>query len=45
MAGRCKQRVVALLKSNEFGFQVAYSLLETTHFRQHAGIGTADMAE
>jgi hypothetical protein len=39
------KRVVLFLKPYELGFEVAYSLLEAAHLGNHAGIGTADVAE
>ena len=40
-----RERVVLLLEPNKLGFQVSYSLLEAAHLGNHAGIGTADVAE
>jgi hypothetical protein len=37
--------LVLFLKPDKLGFQVANTLLETTHFGDHARIGTADVAE
>jgi len=37
--------IVLVLKPDKLGFQVANTLLETAHFRDHARIGTADVAE
>ena len=39
------KRVVLFLEPHKLGFQVANTLLEAAHFRDHAGIGTADVAE
>ena len=39
------ERVVLFLKPVKLGFEVANALLETAHLRDHAGIGTADVAE
>jgi hypothetical protein len=39
------QRVVLFLEPDKLGFQVPYSLLEAAHLRNHAGIGTADVAK
>jgi hypothetical protein len=39
------KRVVLFLKPCKLGFQVANTLLETAHLGDHAGIGTADVAE
>jgi len=39
------QRLVLFLKPYKLSFQVAYSLLETAHLGNDAGIGTADVAE
>jgi hypothetical protein len=40
-----RKRVVLFLKPNKLGFQVANTLLETSHLGDHARIGTADVAE
>jgi hypothetical protein len=40
-----RERVILFLKPHKLGFQVAYSLLEAAHLGNHAGIGTADVAE
>ncbi len=40
-----RQRVVLFLEPHKLGFQVPYSLLEAAHLGNHAGIGTADVAE
>ena len=40
-----RQRIVLFLKPDQLGFEVAYSLLEAAHLRDHAGIGTADVAK
>jgi hypothetical protein len=37
--------VVLFLEPHKLGFQVANALLETAHLGDHAGIGTADVAE
>jgi hypothetical protein len=37
--------IVLFLEPHKLGFQVANTLLETAHLRDHAGIGTADVAE
>jgi hypothetical protein len=37
--------IVLFLEPHKLGFQVANALLETTHFGDHAGIGTADVTE
>ena len=37
--------VVLFLEPNKLGFQVANTLLETAHFRDHTRIGTADVTE
>jgi hypothetical protein len=39
------ERVVLFLKPYKLGFEVAYSLLKAAHLGNHAGIGTADVAE
>jgi hypothetical protein len=39
------QRVILFLKPYKLSFEVAYSLLEAAHLGNHAGIGTADVAE
>jgi hypothetical protein len=39
------KRFVLFLEPYKLGFQVAYSLLEAAHLGNHAGIGTADVAE
>jgi hypothetical protein len=39
------ERVILSLKPYKLGFEVAYSLLEAAHLGNHAGIGTADVAE
>jgi hypothetical protein len=41
-SGKC---VVSFLEPHKLGFQVANTLLETAHLGDHAGIGTADVAE
>jgi hypothetical protein len=41
-SGKC---VVLFLEPHKLGFQVANTLLETAHLGDHAGIGTADVAE
>jgi hypothetical protein len=41
---RCK-RVVLVLEPGKLGFQVANTLLETAHFRDHTRVGTADVAK
>ena len=40
-----RKRVVLFLEPDKLGFQVPYSLLEAAHLGNHAGIGTADVAE
>jgi hypothetical protein len=40
-----RERVVLFLEPDKLGFQVPYSLLEAAHLGNHAGIGTADVAE
>jgi hypothetical protein len=40
-----RERVILFLKPYKLGFEVAYSLLEAAHLGNHAGIGTADVAE
>jgi hypothetical protein len=40
-----RERIVRFLKPYKLGFKVAYSLLEAAHLGNHAGIGTADVAE
>jgi hypothetical protein len=37
--------VVLFLEPGKLGFQVANTLLETAHFREHARVRTADVAE
>jgi hypothetical protein len=37
--------IVLFLKPHKLGFQVANTLLETAHFRDHTRVGTADVAE
>jgi hypothetical protein len=39
------ERVVLFLEPDKLGFQVTYSLLEAAHLGNHAGVGTADVAE
>ena len=39
------KRVVLVLKPGKLGFQVANTLLETAHFRDHTRVGTADVAK
>jgi hypothetical protein len=39
------ESVVLFLEPNKFSFQVANTLLETAHFRDHTRIWTADVAE
>jgi hypothetical protein len=39
------KRIVLVLEPGELGFQIANTLLETTHFGDHTRIGTADVAE
>jgi hypothetical protein len=38
-------RVVFFLKPYEFGFKIPHPSLKTPHFRDHPGVGTADVAE
>jgi hypothetical protein len=45
VTGSGGKRVVLFLKPHKLGFQVANALLETAHLGDHAGIGTADVAE
>jgi len=40
-----RKRVVLFLEPDKLGFQVTYSLLEAAHLGNHAGVGTADVAE
>ena len=40
-----RERVILFLKPYKLSFEVAYSLLEAAHLGNHAGIGTADVAE
>ena len=40
-----RECVILFLKPYKLGFEVAYSLLEAAHLGNHAGIGTADVAE
>jgi hypothetical protein len=40
-----RERLVLFLEPDKFGFQVSYSLLEAAHLGNHAGVGTADVAE
>ena len=40
-----RERVVLFLEPDKLGFQVPYSLLEAAHLGNHAGVGTADVAE
>ena len=37
--------VIRFLQPGEFGLQVVHALLEAAHFRKHAGIRPADVAE
>lgn len=37
--------VILFLEPNKLGFQVANTLLETAHFRDHTRIWTADVAK
>ena len=37
--------VILFLEPNKLGFQVANTLLETAHFRDHTRIWTTDVAE
>ncbi|HEU5389816.1 MAG TPA: hypothetical protein VFV73_28350 [Streptosporangiaceae bacterium] len=39
------KRVVFFLEPDKPGFQVAGTLLQAAHLGDHAGIGTADVAE
>ncbi len=39
------KRVILFLEPSKLGFQVPYSLLEAAHLGNHAGVGTADVAE
>jgi hypothetical protein len=39
------ERIVLVLEPSKLSFQVANTLLETTHFGDHARIWTADVAE
>jgi len=41
----CSKSVVLFLKPDKLGFQVANTLLQTAHFRDHTRIWTADVAE
>src|SRR5215471_8023021 len=45
MADTSNERVVLFLKPSKLGLQVANALLETAHFRDHARVRTADVAE
>ena len=45
MADASSERVVLFLEPHNLGFQVANTLLETAHFRDHARIGAANVAE
>ena len=40
-----RERFVLFLEPDKLGFQVPYSLLEAAHLGNHAGVGTADVAE
>jgi hypothetical protein len=40
-----RERVILLLEPYKLLFEITYSLLETAHLRDHAGIGSADVAE
>ena len=40
-----RERFVLFLEPHKLGFQVSYSLLEAAHLGNHAGVGTADVAE
>jgi hypothetical protein len=40
-----RENVVLLLEPDELGLQVLHTLLEAAHFREHAGIRPADVAE
>jgi hypothetical protein len=40
-----RKYVILFLKPDKLGFEVAYSLLEASHLGNHAGVGTADVAE
>jgi hypothetical protein len=40
-----RERFVLFLEPDELGFQVPYSLLEAAHLGNHAGVGTANVAE
>jgi len=40
-----RERVVLFLEPDKLGFQVPYSLLEAAHLGNHAGVGTANVAE
>jgi hypothetical protein len=40
-----RERLVLFLEPDKLGFQVPYSLLEAAHLGNHAGVGTADVAE
>jgi hypothetical protein len=39
------KRIVLVLEPSKLGFQVANTLLETTHFGDHTRVWTADVAE
>ena len=45
LAGLRGERVVLLLQPDKFGLKITYTLLEAAHLRDHAGIGSADVAE
>jgi hypothetical protein len=45
LAGLRSERVVLLLEPDELSFEITYTLLEAAHLRDHAGIGSADVAE
>jgi len=45
LVGLKRKRVILFLEPDKLGFQVPYSLLEAAHLGNHAGIGTADVAE
>ncbi len=45
MADLRGKRVVLFLEPQKLGFQITYTLLETAHLGDHAGIGAADVTE
>jgi hypothetical protein len=45
VTGRSNEHIILVLKPGKLGLQVSYSLLQTAHLCDHAGIRPADVAE